>query len=180
MTEQSFSKLAFDRFSNSSRETVESEDELNSLTVHGPVAGDNVGLRVESSDRGIAVLKDLLRGLDPYQRPGVWVYSELPKNTPCPAGTVFTVIEDQRRTVVLPEDDAKTAGLKPLFRAAWITLRVHSALEAFGLVAQVSSRLADAAIPCNIIAGARHDHILVPYDQAREALKVLRDLQLQE
>ena len=170
--------MAFDRISNSNRTNLESENERNGLNVHGPVTGGDVGVAEDSSDRGIAVLKDLLRGLDPYQRPGVWVYAELPKNSPYPAGTAFTVIEDEARTVVLPEDDARAAGLRPLFRAAWITLSVHSALEAFGLVAQVSGRLADAAIPCNIIAGARHDHILVPYNKATEALKVLRELQL--
>lgn len=170
--------MAFVRFSNSGRGTLECEDVLN--TPRSSVAANNFGARGDSPDRGIAELKDLLRGLDPYQKPGVWVYAELPKNTPCPAGTAFTVIEDEGRTVVLPEGDAKTAGLQPLFKAAWITLGVHSALEAFGLVAHVSSRLADAAIPCNIIAGARHDHILVPHNLASEALKVLRNLQLQE
>ncbi len=89
-------------------------------------------------------------------------------------------MENEGQTVVLAEDDARNAGLEPLFRAAWITLRVHSALEAVGLVAQVSSRLADAGISCNIIAGARHDHILVPYELAEDALNVLRNLQLQQ
>ena len=89
------------------------------------------------------------------------------------------MIEDEGRTVVLPEDDARAADLQPLIRAAWITLSVHSALEACGLVAHVSSRPADAGIPCNIVAGARHDHILVPYDRAAEALIGLRDLQQQ-
>ncbi|MDJ1016584.1 MAG: ACT domain-containing protein, partial [Paracoccaceae bacterium] len=177
--EKGYSKVDFDRLSNSSRETKMSEDELNGLTAGEPLAGDDIGVWDALSGHGISLLEDLLRGLDPYQRPGVWVYAELPRNTPCPEGAAFTVIEDEGRTVVLPEDEAKAAGLQPLFRAAWITLRVHSALEAFGLVAQVSSRLADVAIPCNIIAGARHDHILVPYDKAEEALRSLRDLQTQ-
>lgn len=171
--------MTSDRLLSLDRETLENEGELNSLAIHGPVAGNNVGLRDDTSDRGVVDLRDLLRGLDPIQRPGVWVYAELPKDAPCPAGTVFTVMENEGRTVVLLEDDARNAGLQPLFRAAWITLCVHSALEAFGLVVQVSSRLADVGMPCNIIAGARHDHILVPYDEVREALKALRDLQLQ-
>ncbi len=171
--------MAFDRLHNSDRGTHESARELHGLAAHGPVAGNDDWSRDVSSSRGIVVLKDLIRGLDPYQRPGVWVYAELPQGARCPAGTVFSVIEDESRTVVLLESDARTAGLQSLFRAAWITLRVHSALEAYGLVAQVSSRLADASIPCNVVAGARHDHILVPYDQAREALKALRELQLQ-
>lgn len=172
--------MTFSRVPNSDLQILENEGELHGVLLHEPLEADGGRIGETSSDRGITVLKDLLRGLDPYQRPGVWVYAELAKDEPCPAGTAFTVIEDEYRTVVLLEDDAKAAGLQPLFRAAWITLRVHSALEAFGLVAQVSSRLGDAAIPCNIIAGARHDHILVPHDQARTAMKILRDLQLQE
>ena len=122
-------------------------------------------------------LKELLGGLDPYLRPGVWVYAELPKAAPCPAGTEFTVLEDEGRTVVLLEEHARAAGLQPLFKAAWITLRVHSALEAVGLVAEISSALARAGIPCNAIAGARHDHILVPQERARDAMKALSDLE---
>ncbi len=125
------------------------------------------------------VLKDLLQGLDPYLRPGVWAYVELPIAAPCPAGTEFTVMEEEGRTVVLLEKHAKTAGLQPLFRAAWITLRVHSALEAIGLVAKISCSLADAGIPCNAIAGARHDHILVPFERANEAMQALTKLQMQ-
>ena len=164
--------MAFDRI-------INSEDEINSLAMHVHDASGHDGTKEDFSDRGILVLRDLLNGLDPYQRPGAWVYAEIPLNTPCPPETVFTVIEDESRTIVLPEEDARAAGLKIMFRAAWITLRVHSALEAVGLVAQISTQLAGACIPSNIVAGARHDHILVPYDLAAEAMKVLRDVQLQ-
>lgn len=122
-------------------------------------------------------LKELLRGLDPYLRSGVWVYAELPRTAQCPAGTEFTVLEDEGRTVVLLEEDAKSAGLQPLFKAAWITLRVDSALEAVGLVAKIASSLADVGIPCNAVAGARHDHVLVPMERAQDAMLVLNDMQ---
>lgn len=130
-----------------------------------------------SSNGGQFALKELLRGLDPYLRPGVWVYVELPKTAPCPAGTEFTVLEDEGRTIVLLEEHAKSADLQPLFKAAWITLRVHSALEAVGLVAKIASSLAGAGIPCNAVAGARHDHILVPKERAQDAMEVLNELQ---
>lgn len=172
--------MTFHHLSNSDRPTLGSEDGLNGNTAHGQLVSDLGAQGEAASDRGIVVLKELLHDLNPCQKPGVWVYAQLPIDKPCPTGTAFTVIEDEGRTVVLAEEDAKSAGLEQLFRAAWITLRVHSALEAFGLVAHVSARLADAAIPCNIIAGARHDHILVPYDSASEALKALRELQLLE
>lgn len=126
---------------------------------------------------GARDLKTLLSKLDPVQEPGVWVYAELPREAALPPGTVVAVMEHEALTVVLPEADAETSGLRPLFRAAWLTLRVHSALEAVGLVAHVSRGLAQAGIACNVIAGSRHDHLLVPYDRASEALDVLRDLQ---
>ena len=127
--------------------------------------------------RGAVNLRALLCELDPVQEPGVWVYAELPREATLPPGTVVAVMEQEGLTVVLPEADAEKSGLRPLFRAAWITLRVHSALEAVGLVAHVSRALANAGIACNIIAGSRHDHLLVPYDRASDALDVLRDLQ---
>ncbi len=141
------------------------------------LAQNGIAASVKSWNGGQLSLKELLGGLDPYLRPGVWVYAELPKAAPCPAGTEFTVLEDEGRTVVLLEEHAKTAGLQPLFRAAWITLRVHSALEAVGLVAEISSALASAGIPCNAIAGARHDHILVPQERAQDAINVLSNLE---
>ena len=70
--------MAFDRILDSGRETLKSEDKLTGLNVHGPAAGDNVGSREDSSGRGIPGLNDHIRGLDPHQRPGVWVYAELP------------------------------------------------------------------------------------------------------
>jgi hypothetical protein len=62
------------------------------------------------------------------------------------------------------------------FVAAWITLRVHSSLAGVGLTAAVSRALADDGIPCNMVAGYFHDHLLVPSDRAQRALAVLEAL----
>jgi hypothetical protein len=40
----------------------------------------------------------------------------------------------------------------------------------------VSSRLAEAGISCNVLAGHHHDHLLVPTDRAAEAVDLLRSL----
>ena len=69
---------------------------------------------------------------------------------------------------------AEAAGLPIAFRAAWITMTVHSALDAVGFTAAFAAALAQAGIPCNVIAGARHDHLLVPLDRADDAMRVLR------
>jgi uncharacterized protein len=67
-------------------------------------------------------------------------------------------------------------GLTILFRAAWITLTVHSDLAAAGLTAAVSSALFEQGISCNVVAAAHHDHLFVPENCAEEALAVLKAL----
>jgi len=79
--------------------------------------------------------------------------------------------------MVLREETALACQVPVLFRAAWITLRVHSDLSAVGLTAAFSQALAEARISCKVIAGARHDHLFVPADEGPRALGVLRDLQ---
>ncbi|HCH64870.1 MAG TPA: acetyltransferase, partial [Deltaproteobacteria bacterium] len=69
------------------------------------------------------------------------------------------------------------AGLSVLFRAAWITLTVHSDLQAVGLTAAVASALTAVGVSCNVVAGAHHDHLFVPEGMADRAMAALRDLQ---
>lgn len=89
---------------------------------------------------------------------------------------VASVDEDEGRTLVVPVDAAAAAGAPVGFEAAWLTLTVHSALEAVGLTAAFSRALADAGIACNVLAGHHHDHVLVPVERADEAIAVLRRL----
>ena len=90
---------------------------------------------------------------------------------------VATVSETEGLTLVLPEEQAVQAGLSVLFRAAWITLTVHSDLQAIGLTAAFANALGRADISCNVVAGAYHDHIFVPVEQAQQALGALHSLQ---
>ena len=46
------------------------------------------------------------------------------------------------------------SSLSVLFRAAWISLTVHSDLEAVGLTAAFSTALGQAGVSCNVVAGA--------------------------
>jgi hypothetical protein len=44
------------------------------------------------------------------------------------------------------------------------------------LTAAVSRTLADAGIPCNMLAGFHHDHVLVPAARVDDAAACLRGL----
>ena len=88
-----------------------------------------------------------------------------------------TFRESEGLTVVVAEGRAQQGGLNVLFRAAWITLTVHSDLQAVGLTAAVATALNRANISCNMIAAGYHDHLFVPVESADAAMKVLEDLQ---
>ncbi|MFD9239402.1 ACT domain-containing protein [[Kitasatospora] papulosa] len=122
-------------------------------------------------------LRALLHGMRPELRPGRYVYATLPAGELPPGVTpVVTVSEREGMTLVVPEAQAVAAGLPYGFVAGWITLRVHSALDAVGLTAAVSLALTDAGISCNVVAGYHHDHLFVPHARATEALRVLEAL----
>ncbi len=119
-------------------------------------------------------LKTLLQSLHPVARDGDYVYALWPHGRPLEGGIEAAVREAEGLTVVLRRDEADSLGLSYDFVATWITLQVHSALEAVGLTAAVSAALTHAGISCNVLAGFHHDHLLVPTADAGRAMDVLR------
>jgi len=130
-------------------------------------------------DAPLSDLAQLLRHLEPDLHEGDYAFVLLPHGTDLTGlDAVVTVHETEGLTVVVPEAVALAHHWPVLFRAAWITLRVHSDLNAVGLTAAFAGALAQAGISCNVVAGARHDHHFVPIDEAAPALAALRSLQL--
>ncbi|MBO2449169.1 ACT domain-containing protein [Actinomadura barringtoniae] len=119
----------------------------------------------------------LLAGLDPELHDGEYVFATLRARTlPVGVEPVMTFEEDEGRTLVLPREQAERAGLDATFSSAWITLRIHSSLEAVGMMAAIATALANAGISCNAISAFYHDHIFVPCERADEAVALLRGL----
>ncbi len=128
--------------------------------------------------QGISDLGVLISTMSPELHPGVYVYCVVPQGTDVAAlSPVATVAEPEGLTLVLPEEQAIRAGLEVVFRAAWITLTVHSDLQAVGLTAAFAGALGRAGIGCNVVAGAYHDHIFVPLELAQSAMAALEALQ---
>lgn len=79
-------------------------------------------------------------------------------------------------TVVCDADTLERRGWPSAFTAAWVTLDVHTSMEGVGLTAAFSHALGTAGIPCNVLAGFHHDHLLVPVDEVDRAVDCLRSL----
>ncbi|MFB7260492.1 ACT domain-containing protein [Streptomyces nojiriensis] len=122
-------------------------------------------------------LRKLLASMSPQLNDGEYVFTLAPGGE-VPAGIrpVATVLEEEGLTLVVSRQDADQEGLAYDYVAAWITLRVHSALDAVGLTAAFATALAEAGLSCNAIAGFHHDHLFVPHAEASQALAVLAEL----
>ncbi len=123
---------------------------------------------------GLSDLAELLRELEPVRRPGEFVVVSTTSEVTLPA--LATVDEEEGTTMVLERHEADAFRLGHAGTFAWITLTVHSSLDAVGLTAAVAAALAGRNIPCNVLAGFHHDHLLVPSDRADEAVAALREL----
>lgn len=126
-----------------------------------------------TSTSGERDLERILAALSATRQPGEYVFVSVTPGGDAELDPVATVREAEGVTMVLAREDADRAGLGYDFVGAWLTLDVHSALDAVGLTAEVSTRLARAGISCNVIAGRHHDHLFVPVDRADEALALL-------
>lgn len=118
-------------------------------------------------------LQAMLRGMEPVLTPqpyGIIVTQSLP------AGLVpfATVAEAEGLTVIAAQDALAAAGVAGGAHWALISLRLHSDLAAVGLTAAIATALADLGISANVVAGYFHDHILVPWDRAQEAMTALQ------
>lgn len=125
--------------------------------------------------RASSDLDTLVREMSPERQPGHFVFVTV-QELPDDVDVVASVREEEGLSLVIPQDEADQRGLAYELVGAWITLRVHSALDAVGLTAAVAGTLADAGISCNVVAGHHHDHLFVPADRADDALRLLSQM----
>lgn len=133
----------------------------------------------ESRVSGETDLAAMLASLDVVVRRNPYTVVQLSANGPLPPlgnGVAGVVAEDEGVTVFATVARAEAEGWPIGFVAAWLTLTVHSALEAVGLTAAVSAALAEVDISCNVVAAHHHDHLLVPWDRADDAQAALAAL----
>jgi len=123
-------------------------------------------------------LTRLIERMQPRLEPGDLVFATLPEATALPAGLtpIGLFREPEGLTLIVKREAAEAAGLVTTFPCRLIRLEVHSALDAVGLLAAVTARLAERGIAANVVSAYHHDHILVPSERAGEALAPLESL----
>jgi hypothetical protein len=123
-------------------------------------------------------LETLLKSMTPTLHAGEYVFCSLETipETIAPDEIILFFREAEGITLVVNRLVADRLKLDYSFVAAWITLTVHSSLEAVGLTAAFSAALAGEGISCNVVAGFYHDHLFVKYTDAHKAIEVLNKM----
>ncbi|MHA6492684.1 ACT domain-containing protein [Pseudomonas borbori] len=124
---------------------------------------------------GESCLTTLLHSMNPTLNEGDYVFCSL--NDEYQLGDVKPLGRFHEReglSVIIQRQQAEHLGLACSPSFAWITLQVHSALDAVGLTAAVATALSGAGISCNVVAGYYHNHIFVAKADADAAIEALR------
>jgi len=122
-------------------------------------------------------LTRLLQYMQPRRNEGEYVFCTVDSLSRAAAlRPLCTFQEDEAVTMILPQKQADDESLSYSTVCAWITLTVHSSLEAVGLTAAVSKALAEAGISCNVVAAYYHDHLFIPIADAERGMQVLTAL----
>ncbi len=119
-------------------------------------------------------LPTLLKSMKPVLHAGDFVFCTAEDTATISLQDITMLFkEEEGFTLILTKELADLYQLAYSFVAAWITLSVHSSLEAAGLTAAFSTALAKEGISCNVVAAYYHDHIFVGKEDAASAMAVL-------
>jgi hypothetical protein len=119
----------------------------------------------------------LLKDMTPRLNEGEYVFCTVDNLDKISQENIIGVFkEEEGWTAILNKTLADKLNLSYSYIAAWITLTIHSSLEAVGLTAAFSKALAEASISCNVVAAYYHDHIFVDKKNAEKAMNVLKQL----
>ncbi len=122
-------------------------------------------------------LKKLLLNMTPRLNGGEYVFVSISDpDEDMIQNSVASIKEKEGVTLIVSKEFAVRRNLNFEKLFSWISLEIHSSLEAVGLTATFSKALADNEISCNVIAGYYHDHIFVPTEDSNRALLVLQSL----
>lgn len=121
-------------------------------------------------------LEALLKSMKPKHNLGEFVFCKTKNLDQINLSQIImTFKEEESITIIAKKEVADTLNLDYTFVASWITLTVHSSLEAVGLTAAFSNALSANGISCNVVAAYYHDHIFVDTKDTEKAMDILND-----
>ena len=119
-------------------------------------------------------LEKLLKSMKPQHNLGDYVFCKVEKIENMSMDDIVMLFkENEAITLILKKEIADTLKLDYSVVMSWITLTVHSSLEAVGLTAAFSKALSGNGISCNVVAAFYHDHIFVAKKDTDKAMEVL-------
>ena len=122
-------------------------------------------------------LSILLQSMKPELNEGEYVFCTVEKLPELEMKDIVCFFKEKEGiTLIIRKELADQLYLSYGFIASWITLKIHSSLEAVGLTAAFSKALTTKNISCNVVAGYFHDHIFVSANDADAAMKELNRL----
>ena len=129
---------------------------------------------IMSGEKNLSVL---IKEMKPFVNEGEYIFTTVKDTSTIDKETIIGQFKEAEGiTLILEKKVADNLGLHYDFIASWITLKIHSALDAVGLTAAFSSELAKHNISCNVMAGYYHDHIFVDKKDESKTIDVLTNL----
>ena len=119
-------------------------------------------------------LKRLLKSMKPEHNSGDYVFCKIENLEKVNLNDIEMFFREKEAiTLILKKEIAESLHLEYSVVMSWITLTVHSSLEAVGLTAAFSKALSENGISCNVVAAYYHDHIFVSNKEVEKAMKIL-------
>lgn len=119
-------------------------------------------------------LQQLLKSMKPEHNSGDYVFCKVESLEQINLNEVEMFFREKEGiTLILKKEIAEILKLEYSVIMAWITLTVHSSLEAVGLTAAFSKALSENGISCNVVAAFYHDHIFVNKKDIGKAMEIL-------
>lgn len=122
-------------------------------------------------------LELLLQSMEPILHPEIYVFCTVGQNVDITdIDPIMQFREAEGLTLIIEKTKAELQELEGEFPCRMITLNIHSALDAVGFLAVITTQLATLGMGVNPVSAFYHDHLFVPADRAEEALRALQGL----
>ncbi|MEG0850708.1 ACT domain-containing protein [Flavobacterium plurextorum] len=119
-------------------------------------------------------LQKLLKNMKPEHNLGDYVFCKIEKVENINLNEIEMLFKEKEAfTLILKKENAEKLNLEYSVVMSWITLSVHSSLEAIGLTAAFSNALSEHEISCNVVAAYYHDHIFIDRKDTVRAMEIL-------